>query len=290
MDVLAEIRKKYPQLSYLFNDPQVGALLRDAVDPAKGFSPEEFQARLYNTNWFKRQSVAQRQWDILAHTDPAEAGSRRAEARDAVGRTAGRLGIRLSSGEIAVIAEGALQRGWDLNGGQLLEAVTTYGRRINRYTPGLIDTTARKAQAAAAGDYYVAMSHKDAMHWGDWIARGVRTEQDLQQELQNRALSRYRWLEPELKAGKTMEQIFGGHRSLIAQTLEIAPDSIDFTKGKWAKVLGIADAKTGQTRPMSLYEAQVMARQDDRWWGTANGQAADAQMATTLSKVFGKRA
>lgn len=289
MDVMAEIRKRYPQLAYLFNDPEIGNLLRKAVDPNAGFSPDEFQAQLYNTNWFKRQSQAQREWDILSHTDPGEANSRRASTRIDVQKLAQRLGIRLTGGEVNVIAEGALQRGWQAGGQELLEAITTYGRKINKYTVGDIRTSAENAKQLARSQYYVAMTHEDAMHWGDWMARGIRSEDDLKFELGNRAASRYRHLAPMLSAGQTMEDIFGGHRSMIAEELEIAPGTIDFTKGTWSKVLGVYDKDTSSWRPMSLSETQTLSRSQDQWWKTMNGRAADASMARMLTETFGKR-
>lgn len=289
-DPLSRIREQYPQLAWLINDPEIGPLLREAVDPNKGFSPQTFQARLYNTNWFKKKSQATREWTILSHTDPGEANARRSEYRTEIVRLSSSLGIPLSPQEAQYITEAALQSGWDLSGGQLREAIAAFGRKKNKYGPGAIMTTAAAAKEMAAGQYYVSMSHTDAVHWADWIARGLRTEDDLKVELSNRAKSKYSYLSQELGTGKTMEEIFAGHRATIADELEISPASIDFTKGQWAKVLGVRDPTTGQTRPMSLYETQTLARQDNRWWSTSNGKEADAGMANFVLKMFGKRA
>ncbi len=288
--VLDRVREQYPELAWLFNDPEVGALLRDAVDPNKGFSPTTFQTKLYATNWFKRQSQSARQWNILKNTDPGEANARRAEYTTEIGRLASSLGIKLTPGQTSLTAEAALQFGWDLGGGQLLEAITAHGRKIG-YGPGAIASNASKAKALSFGQYYLPMTNTEANTWGDLIVRGMRTDADLQTELQNRAISRYHYLAPELSSGKTMEDIFAGHRATIAQELEISPTSIDFTKGQWAKVLGIVDRSgTGKMRPLSLSETQTLARQDTRWWSTANGREADAGMANFMLKTFGKRA
>lgn len=287
---LDRVREQYPELAWLFNDPEIGPLLRDAVDPNRGFSPTTFQAKLYQTNWFKRQSQAARQWQILKNTDPGEANARRAQYRAEIGRLSQSLGINLTNGQAMLAAEAALQYGWDLNGGQLLEAIAAHGRKTGKYGAGAIRTTAEKAKSLSSGQYFLPMSNADAYKWGDWVARGMRTEQDLQIELQNRAISRYRHLAQELSAGNTMEDIFAGHRALIAQELELAPDSIDFTKGQWAKVIGVPDPNGKGVRSMTLSETQTLARQDNRWWATSNGREADAGMANFVLKMFGRRA
>lgn len=288
-DALSRIREQYPQLAWLVNHPEIGPLLREAVDPNKGFSPQTFQAKLYSTNWFKRRSQSFREWEILRATDPGTANARRAEYRTNVRQLASSLGIPLSNAEAKWFSEVGLQSGWDVGGGQMMESLAAFGRRKNKYGPGAILTRATEAKQLARSQYYIPMSHTDAVHWSDWMARGLRTQDDLKIELQKRAASKYRHLAAELGAGKTMEDIFAGHRATIAEELEISPETIDFTKGQWSKVLGTRDAKSGTTRPMSLYEAQTLARQDGRWWGTSNGKEADAGMANFVLKMFGKR-
>src|SRR5688500_2928870 len=105
------VLEQYPTLAFLLNDPEVGPLLREAVDPNKGFSPTTFQARLYETDWFKSRSVSQRQWDILSHTDPGEAERQISEQASTILRTAQTMGIQVSQDEARYMAGANLSNG-----------------------------------------------------------------------------------------------------------------------------------------------------------------------------------
>lgn len=289
MGVLDDIRENYPTLAFLINDPQVGPLLRNAVDPSRAFSPQKFQAKLYQTNWFRKQSQSMREYDILRHTDPGTFGSNVASYRTSVAQTAARLGVRLSQAQITWLAHDAYRRGMEQDDPRIAYGVSRL-RTSRNDTAGAIRTATIGARSLSYGQYYTSMSNREAHSWGDKIARGLRTMDDLQADLQRRAASKYPHLAAQLNAGQTMDQIFAGHKAIIAEELELAPESIDLARSRWSKVTGIYDAKQKQHRPMTLYETKVMAREDPRFWRTQHGQQEDAQMASFMAQTFGKRA
>lgn len=308
MTVLDDIRENYPTLAFLVNDPEVGQLLKDAVDPNKGFSPQAFQAKLYQTNWYKTRSEAVRTNDILRNTDPGEWKARLSEYGAQVKAMSDQLGLNLSPAEISYISGNNLRYGIEANSPEARASLATFAKKAvtssSFMAPGTIMAATQNVKAMAAGQYFLPMDENIAKQWAVDLAFGVKDEAALKAELQKSAASRYTWLAPQLNAGQSMEQIFAGHRAVIAEELEIDPGSIDFTRGDWRRVLGVPNEQgtTNDTagpqagnpgplaqRPMTLYEAQTLARQDTRWWSTSRGRSADAGMANFMLKSFGAR-
>lgn len=292
MSVLDEIRQQYPTLAFLVNDPEIGPLLKDAVDPNKGFSPQEFQARLYQTNWWKSRSAVKRNMETMAHTDPGEYKRLLTDAASKTRLFARQLGYNLSSNEIRWIATTNLNNGVQVGSEEFMLQMRNFlsKKKAKDFdVAGGVSAAAMKAREIAARQYYVPFSDAEAKQWGIDLALGMKDEAAFQNHMLVRAASMYPHLKQLLYQGQSMEDIFSGHRELIAQELEISPNQIDFTKD-FKKVLYQVDPETGKPRPMTLHETQTLARQDSRWWGTSGGRKADAGMANFMLKMFGKRA
>lgn len=292
MGVLDDIREQYPTLAFLINDPEVGPLLRDAVDPNKGFSPGRFQAKLYQTQWFKKRSTAQRQWDVMQHTDPGEYRRRVSEGAAQVRMTAAKLGISLSPSELSFITKANLRNGTAVGSEEFTLNLLHYLRAQGpkRMGEGSIKGASDQVNSMARRQFYVPLSKKEQYDWGLALALGTKDESALRSFLNTKAASMYPHLKELLANGASMEDIFSGHRAVIAQEMEISPEQVDFTKAKWKKALYQVDPQTGQPRPMTLHETQTMARQQPEWWKTSGGKEADAGMANFMLKMFGKRA
>lgn len=61
---------KYPQFSFLLNDPEVGPLLR------QGLPADQLEFQIKQTNWYRTRTDAERNYLALAATDPKEAERR----------------------------------------------------------------------------------------------------------------------------------------------------------------------------------------------------------------------
>jgi len=292
MGVLEDIREQYPSLAWLTKDPEVGKLLRDAVDPNKGFSPTTFQAKLYQTKWFKSRSTAQRQYDILKHTDPAEFQRQRQTYYAETKRILSNLGLSLKTNELKYLAETNYRNGVATGSEQftlnLMNLSKAFGEK--RFSgSGSVQGSKLAVKSMAKQQYFIPMTDKEATDWGIDMALGLKDENALKAALSKKSASLYPHLKELLNGGASMDDIFSGHRALIAQELELSPETIDFTKD-YKKVLYQVDPQTQKPRPMTLHETQTLARQDNRWWDTAGGRKADAGMANTMLKMFGKRA
>jgi len=291
MSVLDDIREQYPTLAFLVNDAEVGKLLRDAVDPNKGFSPQTFQAKLYQTKWFKSRSTHTRQMDILKNTDPGEWRRLVKDTASKVRMLNSQMGLGLSQKEMNYMASGYTRYGIQPGSEEFMIGLRKFvgANTSKRIGSGSVTAAELAVRDMAKSGYYVPMSDKEARTWGLDLAFGTKDESALKAALAARAQSMYPHLKELLKGGASMEEIFSGHRATIAEELELSPEQIDFTKD-WKKVLHQVDPATGKPRPMTLHETQTLARQDKRWWATGKGREADAGMANFLLKTFGKRA
>lgn len=294
MGVLDRVREEYPTLAFLLNDKEVGPLLRDAVDPNKGFSPTTFQSKLMQTNWFKQKSLTGRQYTVMRETDPGEFRRNVSNYRLATRQAARQLGVNMTNNELTWIAHAGFKNGWDPTDPRIAQAVSRIARKNpKRLNSGAIRANQRLARATSTGQFFMNMSSRESRNWGIKIALGNRTPEDLQAHLASRAMSKYPHLRKRLKAGDTPADIFSGHINVIAEELELDPHRVaaNMWRGgnKWNPVMSIHDKKMGRAREMTLHETRTYARKDPRFWKTTQGRQMDAGMANHLLKVFGRR-
>ncbi len=62
---------KYPMFAWAFQDPEVRAKLQEGM--AAGWGPDELQGAIYQTNWWRSKTNAERDWLQTLATNPKEA-------------------------------------------------------------------------------------------------------------------------------------------------------------------------------------------------------------------------
>lgn len=290
MGVLEDVREQYPTLAFLLKDPEIGSLLRKAVDPSSQYSPARFQAELMQTQWWARRSQTAREADILFNTDRGTYNQNIKELSSQIRWRATQLGVALRPSEISWLANSMFRNGQTVDGPELAAALTKFRRSPGRQREGAIRTYATGARTLARSQYYLNMSGGSAQRWGEWIATGQKTEQDLQAYLQRMALSAYPHLKNSLKSGATMADIFSEHQNAVAEILNMDPNQVNLMDGKWRKITHYHDPKTREHRAMTIGEAQYYARQDPRFWHTPDGRQQDAAGANMILRLMGERA
>lgn len=287
------VRREFNQWSWLFNHPEIGPLLRQAVDPNTAFSPNTFKAKVMATRWWKGQSAAQRDWQMKVHNDPASAKAARNLGIRAVSEMGVKLGVRLSNKQKAFISEVMNQKGLSPDDPAITSAIYhIYQNSGRQRAPGAITSARKQLRSVATREYFVPLSRREEVNWGINVATGRMTEDDFRQQMSARAQSRYKHvagLSEQLSKGASMRDLFDGHIQTIADTLEIDPDMIDLSKGRWSKIIDSVDPETGKHKSLSLGETETLARRDERYWNTKAGKQAGASMAQLLYKNFGMR-
>ena len=287
MGVIDRVREDYPTLAFLLNDREVGPLLRDAVDPNKGFSPSTFQWKLLQTNWYKSRSLSARQYSIRAHTDPGEHKARIRDLSARIQQTARGLGANLTHNQKVYIANAALRQGLEPDHPLILNSMVAIARKQGG--PGLIRSTGDALRAAWQSDFFLPLTTKNARNLAVSVARGEKTEQDWYNAGRDFAIATYPHLARQLKQGMTMGEMFAPHIQAVEQTLELQPGAIKpWGNSKWATIW--KGTKIGNTtRSLSVAEAERLARSDQRFWRTEAGEAEDAGATQMMLNIFGAR-
>lgn len=294
-DTAQTIMEQYPMFAFLLNDPQVGPLLTAAVNPSQPFSQQRFQAQLMQTPWYRSRSAAQRQWEILANSDPAEAERRRNEYKYQVADVINKTGFHISGPEWDYITEANLSRGVEVGSPEFNWGLRTFmqsqmGTGVNRLVLGGIQGAANNIADMAKGDYFVHLPDTEIYRTAIDQQLGYLDDAAIKYKLQEYASSMYPHLRPQLDQGATMRDLFSGHIQTLGEEWEQDPGSIDVYSPVMQQIIGRRDPQTGEMRAASLYEAKVLARQDDQFYRTSRWRQMDSAMTNTLLQAFGKRA
>lgn len=293
-DLVNQILTDYPQFAYLLNDPEVGPLLLEAVDPNKGFDAATFQAKLMNTNWWKNTSSSVRQWQTFAATDPATAAAQKQQWIAELNRVAVKFGVQLKPEDLNWWADFYQPQGIQPNDPRLAAELSRVYRTRTDLRIGAAGspegdvpaTISQLKQIAAA--YFRDLTQADYDSWATDIVAGYKTVQQFTSVISQQAKDRFPTYAAQIDAGVTPEQLFSDRRDAIARELEVDPSTIDLAHDpRWSKVLGVANGD-GSQRPMTYSEAIDLARSQPEWAMTtgANTQAAD--LTSQILKMFGK--
>jgi len=292
MGVAEDVLEKYPSLYFLMSHPEIGPLLTQAVNPQTGFSPQTFQAKLYQTNWWKSQSETQRNWLIKSNTDPGSANQERSSYRISLGTAANAYGTSLNAAQLKFLSEAGLAHGWAPDGPEMLDAIRKLGQGKPSMGKGAKGVAATEIRALANGQWYQNPSMNDVTRMAEAVAVGRDSLESINARLALSARTRYPHLADQIKAGQTLAQITAPLREVVANELERTPESIQIAGHPvWRQLLvGIQDPASKKMRPMTESEAMRLARRQPDWWKTSNGRQSDAGMARTLLTAFGRRA
>lgn len=286
-DLVAKIMQDYPSFAFLLNDPEIGPLLLDAVNPDVGFDSATFQAKLLQTNWWKTNNAAQRQWFTLLNTDPAEAQRKRDERAAQVRQTMAQAGLYFNDEQLAGAADMSLRLGVEVTSPTFREWMGTWAYQNKGSAVNITD----RLKAITEREYLIHSNDESVNLWASWIASGRATEDSFRASMARDARGMYPAFADRIDAGETPQAIFGSYRSTIANELELAsPESVDLLNDpRWQPVTGIRGADD-KIRPMTLAETTQLARSQPAWWDTSKGKAQDASLATKLLEKFGMRA
>lgn len=291
MGIADTIREQYPAFSYLMNDPEVGRLLRQAVDPFQPFSPQRFQAKFYQTKYFRTRSANARNWEALNKMDPATAHERARQFHFELINVARQLGVKMTGPEIRYFTQVAMSGGMSASDPMMIWHLTNLRRKKpGAQGPGAIRTAVYDNIAIARDEYLYPLSLKSAQEWGYWIATGQKTQDDLRQVLAERAIQMYPQISEDIRRGQTPGQVFMGYRELIADEMELpSVNDVNLMAKDWNKIVQPITLKDGTKRMMNMNEAQNYVRQKPAWWSTAKGKQADTEMGASLLRIFGKK-
>ncbi len=254
--------------------PEVGALFDQAV--REGWTPDKFQAKFKNTNWYRNTSESQRKAAILSTTDPAEWGQLWNRTQHHVMSLLGDMGGDAGNWDsINAISARIIWDGW--NDERVRQEI---GQYVVFGEGGMARGKAGEMQRDL-NSYAYSMGVKNADSWIQDAVRqsvsGRRSLQDFKNQIMQQAIASFPGYEDQLKAGMTMQDIAQPYMQSMSQILEIAPGEVNLFDNTIRGALGWKDS-SGKAASKPLWQFQNDLRSDDRWRKTQNAQ--DAAMGT----------
>lgn len=281
----ADISKKYPYLSFLLDDPDVGPLLREADE--HGMDADVFQQRLMQTPWWKRTSDTQRTFYALKTGDPATYQRRQEELKAQIRDIGGQLGYGedvLDEGYLNHFADKALEFGLSTRQIQAMIA--------DEITPliGASEKGNTLAQIRQVQQNYSYMvDNPTLLYWSKEINSGRQTVENFENMVRQQMKDLFPNLAGQMDSGMTFKQIVEPYRQVLSKEFDgRSLEDFDFMGDpKWRHVIDYVDEKTGVHRTMSMRELQAYARQQPEWRSTRNAKEQVAQIGEQLLASFG---
>lgn len=265
--------------------PELTELIKNAV--SQKWSNSKFTYELQQTNWYKTTSASTRTWDTNKQLDPASAQQQIDTRSASIREAALNLGVNLDDATIAKLSEDSLRGNWDQ---QILNnSIGAEASKTSAGMSGLRTGFLGQQLKQTAIDYGVQLSDQTFNMWVEKVARGEENAKSFQQYALNTAKALFPSITTQLDQGLTFQQITDPYKQTAARTLEINPDTIDFTDPKWSKAITFTTDK-GEQRPMNSNEWGNYLR-SERSLGyeyTNEARSRAYQVTAGLANLFGK--
>lgn len=263
---------------------ELEGLLQQAVGPP-AWTKEKFLAKLYETNWWKSNSDTVRQWDINKQIDP-ETARRKIDSQIAIVRqTALGMGVTLSEGALATLAENSLRLGY--NEVQLSNAIGSEASRStgSQLAQGYYGDQIREV----ANNYGIPISESTLTQWSADIASGKQSVQTFETWAKQMAKNMFPSLADGFDKGLTFKSMSEPYAQFASQLLEIPTSQMNFTDPKWAAAFTQKDEK-GNPTTMSYGAWLDYLRSDPSfgWEYTDNARNTAYDVALQLGQLFGR--
>ena len=243
-----------------------------------------FQAKRNATAYYVNTEKTAEDFDLQ---DPVEKDKKVTEK---VAELAGIYGdLKLTQEQLKTIATGALRKGYETGSASLDQYVYSQVGSTPTGAENIDKGTDAAALLKIAKNYAYNPDNlsgriRDILSGTPGADGVVHTVESFTQAAKMDAMGMYSHLRPQLEAGSTLADVFGGYKNMIARTLELEPSSIDVSNPRYAKLLG-----TPETGQMNLSDAEKLIKKDPvyKYYETKQSNQEMSSLANTLNKMFG---
>lgn len=143
-----------------------------------------------------------------------------------------------------------------------------------------------------ASDYGIdsAMTNRAFTSWFESSFKGLLNKtmqpQDVDDQLIDLASSRFPGLAKQMAAGQSLRTAANPYMRVLAEELELDPETFDLNDNLAQKVLNSVD-ESGNFKPVSLYDAKLAARKDERWQFTETARKEYTDIGNIILRDFG---
>jgi len=284
----ARIRQLYPHLAIYLDHPELGPILRRAAQ--EGWSAEQLQGAVWQTEWWRTTSANARTWDALGQQDPAEAQRRRDTRRAEVESETQRLGLMFEPLDVNHVVENSLRQGMSATEITrfIISMATSRGFQV---TPmGSVRSTANEI-GALARQYLMPLAPGQAQDLAMRVASGSLSMDGVTAWFASVARQRF-VNDPQVVAnldqGLTPSDIFGPNVAMVASELGLDPTAVDLAHPRFG-VLMESRQPDGSVRSMTPTEARQWARTQPEWERSEGAQTEGTQLVTAVLDFMGLR-
>lgn len=290
-EVEAYIRNNFGFAAWALDEPEIRQVLVDFTRDMRGyeFSPDQLEAKLLNTQWWKDKNVNARARIREKNEDPATYNQGILDEGDKlqalIDQSGG--GFNISPTRLQEMARTSYKMGWTpAEMRSALAAEFDYDPTGGAQTASAIVGTLK----TLAGQYLVPLSEATIDEWGRAMIAGTANEDTINGYLREQAKILLPAFATQIDAGLTPSALVEPYRQTIARELGSNPSEIDFLDPKYNRFISGRDPKTGQAVPMDPYEIQKTIRTDTAygWNETAGARGQATEFITALAERFGR--
>lgn len=250
------------------------------------WTKERFDSELEQTEWYRKNAAPMREYLLLQAEGGADWDAKVLDTQEAVRRTAMKMGVNLSSADIAELADDSMMFGWGENGQEyeLQRAIAErpsqggeYGGDIQMNADNLV-AIARANNVKLDGQWFVSK--------GKSIAAGLSLPEDAEREIRELAAQKTPGFANQIMAGEDLDVLVSPWRRMMMDEWELAEDAITLDDPMLQKAIGGVN-DDGSPQFANLGDFQIALRKDPRWLQTAAGQNKTTSAFSDVLKMFG---
>jgi hypothetical protein len=267
--------------------PELNTLLTQAISAM--WTPENLQARIESSNWWKNNADTARNLAIQRATDPTTYNRNLANATNLIWLKAQQLGRSITATQARTLALRSMveNASWD---DQRLSQLLTDNTRVEVGRDGSYQGNAADLQAhltKTAQNYGVAYTRSWLDAWTNEIQSGRNSLEGWESVMKARAKAAYPQFAAQLDAGMTIRDIADPYISTYAQTLEVPETQVTLNDTAIKKALSqtTADGKTLASMPLWQFQRQL--KDDPRYDRTQQAKDDAFSALGKIGKDFG---
>lgn len=247
-----------------------------------------FQSQLRGTNWYQNNAEFARKAWAAEKTGGADWSADLQEADAVIEARATALGANLTPEMRQSLARRYIFEGWNQQGREgflddaLAESIGTGDNGFMFGESGNLQErlmeTARRNGLQYSNSYFESAARS--------VATGLTTDEDWLRDMRAQAASMWTPWSDKIMSGVDAYDLASGYISMMAQTMEIDPESISLNDPRLMKAIMHVDDK-GNTSPIGLYDFQMMLREDPAWMQTKQATDSVSSIGMDVLRMFG---
>ena len=264
------------------SDPSLQDVFNRYLSDNASWSPAKVQAEIQASDWYKNNTLAQRNYDILKTGDPAEFNNKLGQWTTWVQDQARATGASLTPDQASSFADQIMRGGLDPNKASQVFSSTyiDYNSadlvgRAGALQDGLL------AKSAAYGN---VLGQSQINNYVKQILTGGLTESDVLDQMKRAAASTYSNFSDRIMAGETVDDVADPYKRMMQQYLELA--DVDLQDSLMLDALSGKGEKGGM-KYGSLSDFRKAIKSDQRWQYTDNAREEYFGIARKVLNDFG---